>query len=363
MNVLVIGAGLFGTSVSLELAKIPGAEVELIESQNDIMKGASKCNHNRLHLGYHYLRSKPTAVQSIEGILSFMFNYGEAVIYQFPNYYAIAKTGSRTASEEFVEFCNSVGIGYDPEYPEPGLLDREMVDSCFKVPEPIFDYEVLRNIVRGRLRSLSNVRVRLGIKCSGIERKPSGFEVMLNGERRMYDVVVNATYHAINKFSKQLGLNVVPLRYEEVVIPYFLYPSDKIGLTVMDGEFCSIMPKGQNKNEFLLYHVKHSVLQAQEADHMSLTETPVSDIEIDRIYRESQEFYPFLKEVKQFGFWQTFRAVHENRNDARVTELITYDECDNYFSILSGKISTCMQVALELRHMIQGTKPKKRFII
>ena len=35
---------------------------------------------------------------------------------------------------------------------------------------------------------------------------------------------------------------------------------EKLGLTIMDGSFCSVMPKGNNKNEFLLYHPKYSVV-------------------------------------------------------------------------------------------------------
>ena len=36
---------------------------------------------------------------------------------------------------------------------------------------------------------------------------------------------------------------------------------EKIGITIMDGDFCSILPKGFDKNTFLLYHVKNSVIR------------------------------------------------------------------------------------------------------
>ena len=35
---------------------------------------------------------------------------------------------------------------------------------------------------------------------------------------------------------------------------------NQVGLTIMDGPFCSIMPRGNNKDEFLLYHPKYSVV-------------------------------------------------------------------------------------------------------
>ena len=74
-------------------------------------------------------------------------------------------------------------------------------------------------------------------------------------------------------------------------------------------------------------------------------------------------FYPFLKNVKHFDYWRTIRTVHENKEDARVTELFTYDGLDNYYTILSGKIPTCMQVALHLRRILEGKATKKRFRI
>ena len=95
MKILVIGGGLFGSSVASILAG-KNVKIDLAEAEDDIMKMASRVNDNRIHLGYHYLRSIATAEQSIEGLLSFLFHFGDAVVYQFPNYYAIAKEGSKT---------------------------------------------------------------------------------------------------------------------------------------------------------------------------------------------------------------------------------------------------------------------------
>ena len=53
MKVIVIGAGIFGVTASLTLSK-NGYDVTLVECESDIMSKASKCNHNRLHFGFHY---------------------------------------------------------------------------------------------------------------------------------------------------------------------------------------------------------------------------------------------------------------------------------------------------------------------
>ena len=90
MKVLVVGGGIFGCSISLELSK-SGFDVTLIEKDSDIMGNASKQNHNRIHYGYHYPRSIETATQSLDGLLSFLMTYKESIINNFPNYYSVAK--------------------------------------------------------------------------------------------------------------------------------------------------------------------------------------------------------------------------------------------------------------------------------
>ena len=66
MKIIVIGAGIFGVTTALTLSE-NGYDVTLVECENNIMTKASKCNHNRLHFGFHYPRSIKTAKQSLDG--------------------------------------------------------------------------------------------------------------------------------------------------------------------------------------------------------------------------------------------------------------------------------------------------------
>jgi hypothetical protein len=70
---------------------------------------------------------------------------------------------------------------------------------------------------------------------------------------------------------------------------------------------------------------------------------------------------PFLRNVEPITYNRTVRTVYENDDDARLTELFMYDGIRNYFTVLSGKVTTCIQVALEIKHIMQGRKLKKRF--
>jgi len=357
MRILIVGAGIFGCNIGIELAKAK-YQVDIVEKSDDIMKFASLTNHNRLHLGYHYLRSIKTAKQSIEGLVSFLFYYGQSVLHSFPNYYAIAKDGSYTSGEDFVKFCDEVGIDYDEEYPDPYLMNPDMLEVSFKVPEPVFDYGVLKSIVLKNLKD-RDLNVSFNVECQGIRKTNDGkFIANLSGKEKEYDVVINCTYENINTINSMLNIPPSKLLYEDIVIPSFSFNREHFGLTIMDGPFCSVMPRGRSENNFLLYHVNASVLKS----HLGI-EKPnwdmESPIDIDNIYKNSAEYYPFLKDVTKNSYYRGIRTVHENKDDARLTELITYDNQPNYFAVLSGKITTCVHTAIEIKHHLQGKKEIK----
>jgi hypothetical protein len=361
MKVLVIGAGIFGCNIALELSKIK-YDVDLIDKENEIMKMASLNNHNRLHLGYHYLRSIKTAEQSLDGLISFLFHYGSSVYHSFNNYYAIAKDGSFTSASQFVSFCDEVGIDYDEEYPENYIMNKDMLEASFKVPEPIFDFKILKEIIHNKLRK-SKVQLLLSKECNNLVINDNGtFMAKINQQIEEYDIVVNATYSDINQINGYLDIKPSKLKYEDVFIPIFQFDHAPFGLTIMDGPFCSVMPHGKNQNNFLLYHVEHSVLQ-NKIDINKPKWNLKSFINENEIYQESAKYYPFLKDVKRIQNYRSIRTVHENKDDARLTELFTYKDIPNYFMVLSGKISTSIQVALAIKHHLQGKKGKKLKLI
>ena len=353
MRVLVIGAGAFGCNIAIELDKA-NYEVDLVEASNDVLLHASKHNHNRLHLGYHYLRSKQTAQQSIEGLLSFLFYYGDSVLHSFPNYYAIASEGSYTSADGFIEFCDAIGIGYDEEFPAKNIMTRELVNGCFKVPEPVFDYSILKNVIVDRLKK-SNISLHLNTTLTGLsfESNSKIYTAETTGFSKEYDVVVNATYSNLNEVNSLVGAKKRKIKYQDVIIPNFEFEHSPIGLTIMDGPFCSVMPRGKETNKFLLYHVSDSVLKSEIAIDLPDLKHDSPDF-LNTIYNHSMDYFPFLEQVKHIDSYRTIRAVHENNDDARITELEEHEDFPNYFSVLSGKITTCVQVSLTIKHKLQN---------
>ena len=331
----IIGAGIFGCSIALELCK-DGHEVTIIEQDSDIMLRATKNNHNRIHYGYHYPRSLDTANQSLNGLLSFMSNYGDAILYGFENYYSIAKDNSLTSSSQFIEFCNLAGISFKSAYPDKHIMNPEMLSDSFLVEEPVYDWVKLQSIVKSRLNK-SDIKVKLNTAYTNLSET--------------FDFIINCTYSNINSICKIAGLQEMSFHSQDVIIPIFESNIQRVGLTVMDGPFCSVMPKGFEEGKFLLYHAQYSVVEEKIGSPLDFNSSVERSIKI--ILNDAQKYFPFLKDSNVIDYWRTTRAIPENNDDGRVSEILTYEENPNFITVFSGKVTTAVKIAKQIRIGLQ----------
>ena len=109
MKIGIIGAGIFGMTTAIKLAEL-GHQVEVFEKQKDIMTSASNINQYRLHKGYHYPRSKKTAISCKTHVGKFSDFYSEAVIHDTDQYYCISKRKSLITSTQYLEFCDELKL-------------------------------------------------------------------------------------------------------------------------------------------------------------------------------------------------------------------------------------------------------------
>ena len=122
-KVAVIGAGVFGLEISIQLAK-SGYAVELFEIEDEILRGSTSNSILRLHRGLHYPRDLATAEQSRIGYEQFLSRFPESINFRFTNYYAVAKEGSKVTGEDFESFAKRAKIEVNsPVLPtESGVL-------------------------------------------------------------------------------------------------------------------------------------------------------------------------------------------------------------------------------------------------
>lgn len=361
MRVLVVGGGIFGCTVAAELAEAD-YDVTLVEKNPELMMQASRVNHNRVHFGYHYPRSTSTANQCVKSLSSFLMHYGKAVVSDFPNYYAIASEGSYVTPKQFTDFCDEVGIDYREEAPPKDLLSPGTIQASYRVREPIFDYDALKLAVVDRV-SKSGASLAMGttIHKTTVSSR-GGYKVDIGSGYERFDKVINCSYSGLNVINKAFGVRPRELRFERTMVPIFSFEHPKVGLTVMDGPFCTIMPHGKKQNEFLLWHVDGCVLDSG-SDVSNIQDAPPSQGQIERAFDISRKFMPFMSRVEHIRTQHTIKTVHENKYDARVSEVIIDDEHPDYISILSGKLMCAPRIAYQVRNLLSGGDPNREVVL
>jgi L-2-hydroxyglutarate oxidase LhgO len=108
-DMCVIGAGFFGLRIALFFAK-QNKNILILEAENKAFERASLVNQARVHNGYHYPRSYPTALSSHNHYQKFCDEYSDAIDTNFQKIYAIAKNNSLVNAKQFEMFCKQVDI-------------------------------------------------------------------------------------------------------------------------------------------------------------------------------------------------------------------------------------------------------------
>lgn len=349
-DIFIIGGGIFGLTASIVLGEA-GYDVTLIEKEFDVMKGASLVNQNRVHYGFHYPRSISTCQEALKGLSSFKNYYGESVNNKFQKYYAISKDGSKVSSDEFYKFSKSLDLRIEEKWPSGQILNKKKIDSCWITDEPIFDYYLLKNLAIERARKCKKIKIIRNCQVVGLD----GDKIVLsNGYKKKFGLLVNATYSDISsvlenlvipKITGKFQLCILPILKSECSLPNF-------GITIMDGPFCSLMPKGFEKNTFILYHVIHSINQEhlgmKKENWLPIIGYPEHDI-IDR----SKDYFPILDQMKLHDSWITTRIVLPNQeiDDSRPT--LVMKNAEKIYTIFSGKLTTCVESAEALLSIVK----------
>jgi len=364
INVVVVGCGIFGAEIALKASSL-GLSVKVFETNADILLGASMNNQNRLHLGFHYPRDIETGVQSIRGFDLFKNKYKECIQSSFLNTYFIADNKSLTDIDEYLIFCKKLGVPFKQIDSEDLPIKLEGVGKGISCNEVVYDCEILREIVKKNIKN-NNIDVSLNSQVKEISQSDDCFTLStVSGEEIDSDVVINATYGAGNYLTEQLGISVPERLYEYTAVPIIELDIDKIGITIMDGPFLTILPFGRS-NKFLLYHVNLSVIDSEintrlNPEWLSKSTSPLSKLDkkevFNKIIDQCKNFIPMLKKSKLIDFLEGPRMVlpRKDKSDKRPS-IIT--DTNDYIEVFSGKIDHSIWVAEEI-----NKKLKKKFKI
>lgn len=351
-RVAVIGCGLFGASVALKTRE-RGHDVVVFERLPQAIAGASYNNMGRLHLGFHYPRDRQTARQCIDGFRAFRSAFPGAVVDGFPNAYFIAAEHSRTTGDQFLAFCDDMELPYRRVDPSAFAPPVDGVALGITTDEVVYDAEILRREIVGRMDA-SGIEVRYATDIVAAHDRGCRIDLVDAGGRRDgFDAAVNATYANTSRIARSLGLPVVERQFEYVAVPIVAVAFARVGITVMDGNFVSLLPFGTSDCH-TLYHVEHSVLATSvtvdvDAAWLDKATSPFARCDakalFERIRSASARFVPALADAELVGFLHGPRAVLAGVDDTDARPSIVDRPLDRYVSLMSGKADHCTWVA------------------
>ena len=354
-KVAIIGAGIFGCNIALALADV-GYDVVLLERLPDIIMGTSKNNTNRVHQGFHYPRDMQTAIDCRDNYRRFEMEFGDALLDNYPNIYCIADEKSLTTKEDFIVFCDRLGLSYSAVDLNTFTVKIEGCGLGVSCQETILDSDILREIIRSKILNNKRLSLSCNTEVASIKRNSNQYELYLdtnNQAKQVYDAVINCSYANINTLTEQLGYEVIDSQYEYTAVPIISLDMPPTSVTIMDGPFLTLFPFGKTK-KFLLYHVDHSVIKTEitktlNSEWLDPHKSPLASMDqtdhFNTMIEACRRYVPALVDAKLCGYLEAPRMVlpqHEN-DDARPSFINDFGE--GYFTVFSGKIDRSLSMA------------------
>lgn len=358
---IIFGAGLYGLYAALYCAK-KGQRVLVLEYENAAFKRATYINQARIHGGYHYPRSYSTAIKSASYFNRFNEDFGFCVLTKFDQIYATSSNFSWSNAEQFKHFCKATNIRCEEVSPTR-YFKEGYCDGAFLTEEYTYDAQILKKYFLEELKKYPKVEIQYCCKLNNIEKLGKEYEISLtNGSKFRTSFVLNATYASVNQIQRLLGFDMFKIKYElcEIILCNVNNSLSKVGLTVMDGPFFSIMPFG--KTGF------HSLTAVTFTPHVSCKEplpifncqqyskgfcTPNLLGNCNECPVKPKSAWPYMsnlahKYLRDDLLFEYCRSLYSLKpillaseiDDSRPTMIRTFSETPKFVSVLSGKINT-----------------------
>lgn len=345
----IIGAGIFGSLAGIELSKL-GYQVTVFEKNAEILTGATANSQNRLHLGLHYPRDFETAIQSIKGFVDFSNRFPDSIFDNFNNYYAVAKQNSKISYEDFLKFCSKTKIPVEPkcDIPESFLKNTDFFGGLIKSREAVIDMKFLRDQLIQELVT-TQVAIHLEATVTRVEKRNNEFLLESTLGSHNFDFIVRATYGTDRIESSTLELHAHEFEYQNTVISILQSEEPAFGLTVVDGDFLTVLPYGRT-GKFLAYGPSISTLNKVISSGLPQSE----DFQLDTSkYEEANKLIAsrtrdYLPEWNFQETGQYLKAIRTIRLETKKTDRRTShikQSAQNFFDIWSGKIDHCVEIA------------------
>lgn len=356
---IVIGGGFYGANIALYLADQLGGSVLLLEKEASLISMASYKNQARVHNGYHYPRSFTTAYRSRINLPRFIQDWPSAVKMDFTKLYAIARKNSKVTAKQFERFCQNIGAKIEISNEYSRIFNNQLVEKAFLVEEYVFDATLLEKWVSEQLE-YSKVNVYLNSTVTHVYQLDRDLLEIIytteNGIQKRIEtkLVFNCTYSGLNQISGDFSGTKTKLKHELTEMVLLDVPSEfkKLGITMMDGPFFSLMPFPSLKSH-TLSHVRYtphfSWFDHQDINPYSVLSQYPKITRVDRMIRDVQRYMPEIIKAKyQDSLFEIKTILLKNEgDDGRPILFEEYHNLPGFYSILGGKIDNIYD-ALEM---------------
>ena len=361
-DVAVIGGGFYGLRLAAMLAG--QRRTVLYEREPRFLARASFNNQARIHGGYHYPRSVLTAMRARHLYARFQRDFAGAIGGAFQHIYAIARHQTKVRAQEFAEFCRRIDA---PLAPAPraiaGLFDDAHVEQSFLVEEAVFDAHRLADLaiadaIRAGVRCVPGVEV-VALEPGTARRLRLHWRAGSQSGTTEADVIVAATYSALNDVLEQSGLQPIPLVHELTEIA-IVQPPDVmrgLGVTVMDGPFWSCIPFPA-LGAYSLTHVRytpHRRWRSQQPAPTRQADVPAAAAShAPLMQRDAQRYLPRMREARHLSSLWEIKTVlpRSDGDDSRPILVLAHHDAPGLVSVLGGKIDSVYDVEDEVRDLI-----------
>lgn len=313
-RVRVLGGGWYGCSIALGLAG-SGYEVEVHETRPRIFDGASGSIPARLHLGFHYPRSRMTRAACLEHSEAFMERYGHLTAGVPVNIYAIAADRSLVDFDQYVRTLQ--GEVEFVRIADPAEFGLQNVEGALLTGE--------RHIVTDRARAFFESELGDRIRLS----QPRAEQL----DSDDWDMTVDCTFCA----NDSAGVD----RYEPCLVLLLRGPTDR-AVTIMDGPFPSLYPWDEEQSlcslSSALWTPFSKELRSWQAAQDLIEQVPPEDClgRADSMLESMAHFYPAIREYELADWKLSVRAMPLSGADTRLVDVIQLR--DRLLRVRAGKI-------------------------
>ena len=335
----VVGAGIYGITAATKL-RTAGYDVDLYDSEDDILKKASGINQYRIHRGYHYPRSPETIESCKSNEESFIKYYNQSIVNDdIKHYYSIASEESLVSPQGYLTTLDNAGLDWKIVETLPSC------DLTIEVNEKSYDPDMLRMICQDRIEG-NGINLRLNKKVEKLEG---------------YNHVVYATYTSLNDFTDDKE----DYQFELCEKPVLKLPStyENKSIVIMDGPFMCFDPFSDTG-----YHLAGNVVHAIHASNIGknpkiphvykeylnkgVIENP-KYTNVDRFIESAKKFFPDIEESEHIGSMYTIRTVLPYKDDTDERPTIVTKR-GNDFILFSSKIGNCVESSEDILDIIKN---------